>query len=361
MNAPPLRLLLVGPLPPPAGGMANQTRQLKRLLEGEGIDVRLVQTNAPYRPRWVENLKGVRAAFRLGPYLAQLWRESGQADAVHVMANSGWAWYLFAAPAVHIARWRNAPVVVNYRGGLAGEFLQTAANRVRATLKGTSLVVPSEFLREVFGQLGMPSSVIPNIVDTRVFSPAPDAVGRRNPASPHVVIARNLEHIYGVDLGLRAIARLKQRYPGIRASIAGSGPELGRLEALRNELGLQDCARFTGRLDVPGMVALYNDADIMLNPVRIDNAPNSVLEALACGVPVVSTRVGGVPYLVSHESTAILVEPESADALAGGVSRVLDEPELQRGLVERGLERVKECEWPVVRDQWLSAYRGHKA
>ena len=95
-----LRVLLVGPLPPPAGGMANQTRQLAELLRAEGAQVEVVQVNAPYRPAWAERLKGVRALFRLLPYLLHLWRGCGRADVVHVMANSGWSWHLFAAPAV---------------------------------------------------------------------------------------------------------------------------------------------------------------------------------------------------------------------------------------------------------------------
>ena len=95
---------LVGPLPPPSGGMANQTRQLARLLTDAAMAVEIVQVNAHYRPHWIGNLRGVRAVFRLVPYLLRLWRCAGRADLFHVMANSGWAWHLCAAPAVWIAR-----------------------------------------------------------------------------------------------------------------------------------------------------------------------------------------------------------------------------------------------------------------
>src|SRR6184192_2138805 len=74
VKAPGLRIGLVGPLPPPSGGMANQTLQLAKLLRAEGAEVELIQVNCPYRPRWVGRLKGIRAAFRLLPYLAHLWR-----------------------------------------------------------------------------------------------------------------------------------------------------------------------------------------------------------------------------------------------------------------------------------------------
>ena len=89
-----LRLAIVGPLPPPAGGMANQTRQLAELLRAERVDVTVVQLNAPYRPRFVGRLRGIRALFRLMPYLLSLWRAAGRVDLFHIMANSGWSWHL---------------------------------------------------------------------------------------------------------------------------------------------------------------------------------------------------------------------------------------------------------------------------
>ena len=99
----PIVVGLVGPLPPPSGGMANQTRQLARLLAEAGVPVELVQVNTPYRPSGSHRCAVVRAVFRLLPYLVRLWRCAGRVDVMHVMANSGWAWHLFAAPAIWIA------------------------------------------------------------------------------------------------------------------------------------------------------------------------------------------------------------------------------------------------------------------
>lgn len=350
-----LRVLLVGPLPPPSGGMANQTRQLMTLLEQDGQHVRIVQTNREYRPAWVASIRGLRAAFRMVPYLRALWVECGRADVVHVMANSGLAWDMFAAPAIAIARRRGCRIVVNYRGGLAEEFLAGSADRVQRALHGTRLVVPSRFLEEVFARHGVAARIIPNIVDTAIFRPA-IATPVRSAPGPHIVVARNLEPIYGIDLALQAMALLRRTAPDARCSIAGTGPDEAKLRAMARELGLEACARFTGRLDVPGMVKLYQGADLVLNPVRADNTPNSVLEALACGVPVVSTRIGGVPHLVEHDRTAVLVEPESPEALADGMVRVLRDPELRGRLVAGGAALVENFTWARVRAEWLEAY-----
>lgn len=350
------RVLLVGPLPPPAGGMANQTRQLRQLLAAEGLAVTLVQTNAPYRPAWIGRLPLLRALFRLVPYVLRLWRAAADADVVHVMANSGWAWHLFAMPAIRIAKARGRAVVVNYRGGLAAEFLAGSARSVVSTLSDTLLAVPSGFLQQVFRRHGVESVIIPNVVDVGCFRP-PDPPRAPSLAAPHVVIARNLESLYGIDVGLRALAAVAERFGGLRVSIAGSGPERDSLESLARDLGLGDRVRFTGRLDVSQMVRLYQSADVVLNPSRADNTPNSILEALACGVPVVSTDVGGIPFLVTHRHSAWLAPPESPQALAEGVCETLENPALRAALVKNGLAIARSCAWPVVREQWLDAYR----
>lgn len=353
MNWAGLRIALVGPLPPPAGGMANQTRQLAELLRGEGAEVDIVQVNAPYRPAWVAGVKGLRALFRLLPYLFALWRACGSADLVHVMANSGWSWHLFAAPAVWVATLRGCPVVVNYRGGEADAFLQRAGSTVRRTMRrAAGLLLPSGFLLEVFSRHGMPGRVVPNIVDLARFQPAQ----ARTAAGPHLVVARNLEPIYGIDVALRAFAQVAQALPAARLSVAGSGPLAESLQALATQLGIAAQVRFTGRLDRDQMAALYRDADLSLNPSHVDNMPNSVLESLASGVPVVSTGVGGVPYIVEHERTAMLVPADDPAAMAAAALRVLGDAQLAQGLRAAGLAEVRRYRWEVVRAELLAAY-----
>jgi len=348
-----MRLGLVGPLPPPEGGMANQTRQLARLLEGEGIDVRIVRTNEPYRPAWIGAVRGLRGVVRLLPFLASLRATVPSADVVHVMANSGWAWFLSAAPAIHLAARRGVPVIVNYRGGLAREFLASSGPRVRTSLaRAAAVVVPSRFLHEVFAQHGIETQIIPNIVDLALFAPRATA---RDPGH-HVVVTRNLESIYGIDTAIEACALLRREFADLRVSIAGAGPERAKLERLCARLGLVDVIRFAGRLSPVEVARLYGEADLALNPSRADNMPNSLLEAAACGVPIVSTRVGGVPHLVEHGHSAWLVAPDDSDSMAQGVAHVLRNTALARSLRENGLALARSYGWTVVGRQWLALY-----
>ncbi len=355
MSGPRLRLGLVGPVPPPNGGMAMQTAQLARLLGEEGVSVELLATNPRYRPAWVKHLPGLRALFRFLPYLLAVWRLAGRVDVIHLMANSGWSWQLFAAPVLWLAWLRSTPVVVNYRGGEAKAYLQRSFRWVRPSLgKAAEVAVPSGFLQSVFAEFGVETRVIPNIVDLELFRPSPD---RQYHEHPVLVITRNLEAIYDIDTALRALALLVERGVDAEVRIAGSGPLEAELRAQAQALGVAKQVHFLGRLDRQAIVKLYADADIMLNPSRVDNMPNSVIEALACGLPVVSTAVGGVPYIVEHEHTALLVPPGDAEAMATAVQRLCREPELGPCLRENGIRAVKDYAWPTVRPQWLEVYR----
>jgi len=344
---------LVGPLPPPSGGMANQTRQLVRLLGDAGMRVELVQVNAPYAPHWIEHVRGVRALFRLVPYLFGLWRCAGRVDLFHVMANSGWAWHLFAAPAVWVARLRGKPALVNYRGGGADAFLANQARWVKPTLaRASSLVVPSGFLQAVFAAHGIRADIVPNIVDLTRFQP-----GRPQNPGPHIVVTRNLEEIYDIPSAIRAFGQVRARHAEARLTIAGSGPSRAALERLCAALGVAEAVRFTGQLDNDRMADLYATADLMLNPSQVDNMPISLLEAMASGVPVVSTNVGGIPYMVEDGVSALLVRPQDPEALARAALRVIEAPGLAAGLRRAGLEAVQAYSWERVRPRLIGIYK----
>lgn len=332
--------------------MANQTRQLASLLAESGLRADIVQVNLPYRPAWIGRVRGVRALFRLIPYLARLWRSVGSVDLVHVMANSGWAWHLFAAPAIWIAHLRGKPTIVNYRGGEAEAFLERQFAWMRPTLKRAHrVVVPSGFLRGVFAKWGVHSEIVPNIVDLARFRPAEPDANRL-----HILVARNLEKIYDIPTALHAFARIRLERPAARLSVAGSGPERAALERLSDALGLSTAVRFTGRLENERMVDLYREADLILNPSLADNMPVSLLEAMASGVPIVTTNVGGIPFLVEHERTALLVPPRDPEAMAAAALRLVGDRVLAAHLRTAGLAAAERYSWPNVQADLFSVY-----
>tara|TARA_R110002110_G_scaffold91264_1_gene237382 strand:- start:37615 stop:38691 length:1077 start_codon:yes stop_codon:yes gene_type:complete len=350
-----LRIGLVGPVPPPNGGMAMQTRQLGQLLSAEGIFVEHLATNAPYRPRFIASIPGVRALIRLVPYFFGVLRLSRRVDVIHLMSNSGWSWQLFSAPVLWLASLSRTPVVVNYRGGEAGQYFRQSFRRVKPSLdRASAVIVPSGYLRGVFDEFGVATQVIPNIVDTRVFKP-----GNERPPQEFftLAIARNLEAIYGIDTAIEAVAVARDRGATIRLRIAGSGPQKSELEGLVEKLGVGELVSFEGRLERDGMVALYHQSDAMLNPTTIDNMPNSVIEALACGLPVISTDVGGVPFIVTHESTALLVPASNPRAMADAMIRLAGDVPLRQQLRGNGLQVIEQYTWDCVKTQWMVLYK----
>ncbi|NQD35595.1 glycosyltransferase family 4 protein [Permianibacter sp. IMCC34836] len=349
----PARVLVVGPLPPPNGGMALQTEALVRCLRSEGLQVEVVANNAPYQPAWIASVPGLRAGFRLLPYLLRLWRGSGRNDLVHVLGNSGWAWYLFAAPALHIAHWRGRPVLLNYRGGLAEAFFATAWPRVQKTLRITDvLAVPTEFLQEVFGARGQRAEIVPNILDNSLFKPAANPVSQL-----HIVVTRNLEALYDNASALQAFALVKSEIHDARLTLAGEGPERESLQQLAQALGIADAVRFAGRLPREQVAGLLQSARIVLNPSTADNSPNSLIEAMAAGVPIVSTLVGGVPQLCRPDQEALLVPARAPEQMAAALLRLHRDEDLRQRLIHAGQQRAAEFSWTSVWPRLQQCYR----
>ncbi len=122
--------------------------------------------------------------------------------------------------------------------------------------------------------------------------------------------------------------------------VAGTGPDLRALQSLATELDIADRVDFCGRMDRDQMAELYRSAALVLNPSRVDNMPNSVLEAMASGVPVVSTNVGGVPFILRDGVTGLLVAAGDHEAMAVAAERVLLDPELAARLRRAALAEI---------------------
>lgn len=358
MKATGLRIALVGPLPPPSGGMANQTLQLASLLREEGATVDLIQVNRPYSPYCIGRVKGIRAAFRLFPYLLHLWRSANEVQLFHIMANSGWSWHLFAAPAIWLASIRGKPVVVNYRGGEADSFFDKASSWIKPSLsRADAIIVPSGFLEAVFAKHGFSTRIVPNIIDLSRFKAEGNFEASPKADFPRIIVTRNLEPIYDNATAVRAFSIVRRTFPTAKLTLAGSGPERQALERLAAGFDIADAITFTGRVDNEVMAALYHSADVMINPSLVDNMPISVLEALASGVPVVSTNVGGVPYLVEHEKTALLVPAQDPEAMANAILLLLNDPAKADQIRKAGFESVLKYTWPHVRDRLFGVYK----
>jgi len=342
-------VLLVSPLPPRAGGIGIQSAMLLRGLRADGWTVRTVRSNTGERvvTHWPRMLRRVALGLVWLGFLARVAVGLLRSRVVILVTSSWLTFHLKARPVLRVAAWLRRPVILLYKGGDAGNFLAAEGAVVLPSLRRAArLVVPSEFLRDMFAKYGLTATVVPNLIDAERF------VYRPRPVAPlRGLVTRSLESIYNNALAIRAWAILRRRHPEAELWIAGEGPEEASLRRLAEEL-CPGAVRFLGQQRHEDMGRLYDQCTVLVNPTNIDNMPGSVLEGQTAGLPVVSTNVGGVPLLVQHGETGLLVPPDDAEAMAAAVERLMTEDGLAERLVRQAREAVRPYQWQAVGAKW---------
>jgi glycosyltransferase involved in cell wall biosynthesis len=349
-----LNIAIVAPSMGILGGQAVQAARLLRSWRDDpDIHAWLVPINPepPRGLRWTTRVKYLRTLATQLFYWPSLVRELRRADVVHVFSASYFSFLLAPLPAVLIARLLGKPVVMNYRSGEAPDHLKRSAI-ARSTLRSVERnAVPSRFLEEVFAGFGIRSEIIPNIVDVERFR-----FRRREGLHPRVLSTRNFEPLYNLPCTLRAFRAVQDRYPEASLTLVGDGSQGPAIRRLAEELRLRNVT-FAGRVPPEDIWRYYAEADIYLQTPDIDNMPTSVLEAFASGCPVVATRAGGVPAILTDDVHGLLVPCGDHQAAGDAMLRLLADPALARRLADTAFESCAKYQWSSVRSQWLALYR----
>jgi glycosyltransferase involved in cell wall biosynthesis len=157
------------------------------------------------------------------------------------------------------------------------------------------------------------------------------------PDDPVVTSVGFLRQPKAMDVLIDAAARIAPRFPSLKVLIVGEGADRPVYEALIDRLGVGDTVKLLGlRSDVPDLLAASDAAVLSTNS---EGSPLSVMEYMDAGLPVVATRVGGIPDLIDHGVEGLLVEPQDAAGLGDALARVLDDPEEARRMGERARAR----------------------
>jgi glycosyltransferase involved in cell wall biosynthesis len=349
-----LRVLIVAPSFDILGGQAVQAA---RLLAGLRAEAALEADFLPINPRLpgllrkLQTIKYVRTVVTSVLYCATLLLRVRRYDVIHVFSASYFSFVLAPTPALLVARLYGKKIVLNYHSGEAEDHLTRWRRSAIPTIRLVDeIAVPSDYLVRVFAGFGLRARAIFNTIDTRAFR-----FRARHLLRPVFLSNRNLEPHYGVDRILRAFAIIQQHFPAARLTVAGDGSQRVPLETLARELKLQN-VNFTGRIEHENVCALYDDADVYLNGSEIDNQPLSLLESFACGLPVVTTDAGGIPYIVTHERTGLLVRCGDYEAMAREAMRLLQDVTLAEHITKQALEECQKYSWAAVRNQWLELY-----
>jgi len=352
----PIRVCLVAPSLAILGGQAVAAqRLLERLRMVPGLEVDFLphdpRTNALLR--LLQRVKYVRTVATSIAYVESLLRRLPRYDVVHVFSASYWSFLLAPTPAILIGKALGKRVVVNYRSGEAEDHLTRWPKTAIPTLqRADAVATPSDYLVDVFARFGIRAESIHNFVD-----PAAVRYRERDVLRPVFLSNRNFQSLYNVPCVLRAFAQIQAQRPEARLIVVGHGPERERVHSVARELALRN-VDFVGAVKPTEMGRYYDAADVYLNASDIDNMPNSIIESFACGLPVVTTRAGGIPYIVEHERNGLLVDCGDHEALADAALRLLDEPALARRLIDEGLSDVERLyTWEAVGERWAALYR----
>lgn len=310
--------------------------------------------HAPRLPkplRFLQQIKYVRTVVNTLVYWLMVVTRLWKCDVVHAYSASYWSYLLSVVPVVLVAKLYRKRVLLNYHSGEADDHLRnwklTAIPIIRLA---DVIVVPSGYLVDVFATFGLEARPIFNVVELEVFT-----YRERAPIRPVFLTSRLHEPLYNVPCVLRAFGRIQREYPDASLVVAGDGWMRPQLEALAVELGLRNTT-FVGRVPWGDMPALYDASDIYLTATNIDNMPGSVIECLSCGLPVVTTDAGGVPYIVTDEETALIVPRDDDARMAASAMRLLADNELAVRLARNGRDSCRQFTWPAVRERWLDAY-----
>lgn len=349
-----LRVLIVAPSFDILGGQSVQAARLSEKLAAEAsLEVGFLPIN-PRLPgvlRQLQKIKYLRTILTSIVYVLSLLLRVYKYDVMHVFSASYFSFILAPTPAILAGKLYGRKVLLNYHSGEAEDHLRRWRRTAIPTIRlSDRTVVPSEYLVRVFASFGLEAHAINNLIDTSQFR-----FRERVPLRPLFLSNRNLERHYGVDRVLRAFAIIQQRIPEATLTVAGDGSQRRSLEELAQQLNLTNTT-FLGQVKPGAIAEVYDAADIYLNGSEIDNQPLSILEAFSCGLPIVTTDAGGIPDMVRHGETGILVPCGDYSQMAEQAIALLNNPALTEQMIQRARQECLKYSWETVKDAWLKTY-----
>ncbi len=347
-----IRILLVGPSLDIMGGQAVQLDLLRRNLSDEGVDAEFLPINpVPWGPlKYLTKIKYVRTAIVSVFYISSLLWRVRKFDVIHVFSASYFSFIIAPTPAILIAKLFRKRVVLNYRSGEAEDHFNRWGKLVFWIIKSADrIVVPSRYLVDVFAKFGFEAEYIYNISDFESFR------FREREKTDVIIVPRNLEPLYDIETAIRAFVKVHQEYPSTSLVIVGAGSDEKRLHELVAKEQLP-AITFTGRVERTKMSTLLDEADVFLNTSLIDNMPVAIVEAYYCGLPVVTTDAGGIPYIVENEVSGLVVSKRDVDAVAAALCKVISDGDCRKRIVAGGQTAAKQFRWEAVREKWAQLY-----
>ena len=245
----------------------------------------------------------------------------------------------------------NIPFIPIIHGGNFPERLKNSREICDFVFYKSALnISPSVYLMVEFEKLNYPIIHIPNSIELTDIS-----YKQRKQLTPRLLWVRSFQEIYNPVMAVEVLFILKQRFSDARLCMIGSvkgEPYQKVLDRIR-ELGVEDNIKIPGIMKRLEWHQLSSEYDIFINTTNFDNMPLSVLEAMALGMPVVSTNVGGIPYLIADKEDGLLVPQNNTHEMANAIISLVDDPDKAESIGLKARTRVKEFDWEKVKQRWF--------
>jgi glycosyltransferase involved in cell wall biosynthesis len=210
-------------------------------------------------------------------------------------------------------------------------------------------ISPSYYLIEAFNRQGYKNiKYIPNTIDLRLY-PQFDKQFK----TPKLLWVRSFSTIYNPIMAIKVFMDVRKMFPDAELCMVGPKKDNSYEKTIQFAKQNNVAVKFTGKLSKEEWIALSANYNIFINTTHFDNTPISVIEAMSLGIPVVSTNVGGIPFLLEHDANALLVGDNNSEAMTRQIVRIFTEPELAENLCENAKNTINNFDWKIVKRQWL--------
>lgn len=258
-------------------------------------------------------------------------------------------WYAFMCS--QIARMFTTKYIPILHGGDLPKRLDANPKLCKMLFKNAfKNVAPSNYLLSAFNARGYENVVhIPNTIEIKNYP-----FKARTFFEPKLLWVRAFAAIYNPEMAVAVLKKLQVRFPNATLTMVGPDKD-GSMETTKqyaNELDVT--VNFTNRLSKEEWIHLSQESDFFINTTHFDNTPISVMEAMALGLPVVSTNVGGIPFLLTHNENAILVNDGDIDAMTNAIIELLNDHEKAVLIARNARFFVEQMDWAIVKEKWSS-------
>lgn len=291
----------------------------------------------------------LKQSARLRDMLYSTWKYRKKIDLVLIDTYSTTAFY-YAWLAAKMCRWFGIKYIPILHGGNLPARFQSSPQKCKAVF-GNSItnIAVSDYLLSYLGKAGFKGTVIENSICLGEYN-----FKHRTRLQPQILWVRSFHETYNPQMAVHLVHELKPQYPDAQLTMIGPDIDgsMEKCKLLSAELGIERQIIFTGKLSKEEWTKLAQEKDIFINTTNYDNLPVSVLEVMALGLPVVSTNVGGIPYIITHKQNGLLTNADDVTEMASAVTLLLGDSSMASTISNNAREYVERYSWDIIKIKW---------